>query len=114
MFEKGIDQANSSLVKNTTSANTYTGYVKANIKTTDLNVGGTINYAIDYSGQKILLDNDTKKEQIFYGLDPYSRESLEREEVFEYYYKLGKTDEDIGKIWYDLRQKIYNKILKNN
>lgn len=60
MFEKGIDQANSSLVKNTTSANTYTGYVKANIKTTDLNVGGTINYAIDYSGQKILLDYDTK------------------------------------------------------
>jgi hypothetical protein len=60
VFEKGIDQANSSLVKNTTSANTYTGYVKANIKTTDLNVGGTINYAIDYSGQKILLDYDTK------------------------------------------------------
>ena len=60
VFEKGIDQANSSLVKNTTSADTYTGYVKANIKTTDLNVGGTINYAIDYSGQKILLDYDTK------------------------------------------------------
>ena len=58
-----------------------------------------------------LLDNDTKKEQIFYGLDPYSRESLEREEVFEYYYKLGKTDEDIGKIWYDLRQKRYINII---
>jgi hypothetical protein len=60
VFEKGIDNLNASLVKNSASADTYTGYVKANIKNDDINVGGTINYAIDYSGQKILLDYDTK------------------------------------------------------
>lgn len=46
-----------------------------------------------------LLGKKVKEYPTFHGVDPNSQQHRDRMLVFEYYYKLGKTDSEICDIW---------------
>ncbi len=46
-----------------------------------------------------LLGKKTKELEVFYDVNPDSKEHAERMLVYSYYYKLGKNDDEIRDIW---------------
>lgn len=46
-----------------------------------------------------LLGKKTKELEVFYDVNPNSKEHTERMLVYSYYHKLGKTDDEIRDIW---------------
>ena len=56
-----------------------------------------------------LLGNKTKELQMFWGVNPNSKEHKERIMVFDYYYKLVKSDDEIREIWLQTQEEKYDR-----
>ena len=56
-----------------------------------------------------LLGKKVKELEMFWGVKPNSKEHNERLLVFNYYYKLGKSDNHIREIWIQVQQEKYNR-----
>lgn len=56
-----------------------------------------------------LLGKKVKELELFWGVNPNSKEHKERVLVFEYYYKLGKSDDEIREIWLQTQQEKFDR-----
>jgi hypothetical protein len=62
----------------------------------------------EYNINKIL-GLKTKELEIFFGVNPKSVEHRERLEVFNYFHKLGMSDEDVRENWYEITNAKYER-----
>lgn len=56
-----------------------------------------------------LLGKKVKELEMFWGVNPTSKEHRERIMVFDYYYKLGMSDDDIREIWMKIQEEKTNR-----
>lgn len=56
-----------------------------------------------------LFGKKVKDLEIFWGVKPNSKEHNDRLIVFNYYYKLGKSDDDIREVWHQVQKEKYSR-----